>query len=51
MVKELQEPDFMFLATELESTLGGSNFFKKEYLNKFFVTKMKKTLVIMSQEL
>ena len=30
---------------------GNPNFFKKEYLSKLFVTKMKKALVIMSQKL
>ena len=48
---ELQEPDFMFLTKEPGSTLGGPNFFKKECLSKFFVAKMKKTLVVMPQKL
>ena len=39
----------MFLATGRESILGGPNLFKNEYLSKFSVAKIKKTLVIMSQ--
>ena len=41
----------MFLATEPGSILGCPNFFKKEYLSKFFVAKMKKQLIFMSQKL
>ena len=41
----------MFLAMGPGNNLGEANFFKKEYLRKFFVPKMKKTLVIMSQQL
>ena len=40
----------MFLATGRESILGGPNFLKNEYLSKFSVAKMKKTLVIMSKK-
>ena len=38
-------------ATEPGSILGSPSFFKKEYLGKFFVAKMKKTLAIISQKL
>ena len=41
----------MFLVMGLGSILEGPKLFKKEYLSKFFVIKMKKTLVIMSQKL
>ena len=51
VLKELQEPDFIFLAAGPGSILGSQNFFKKKYLSKFFVAKMKKTLIIMSQKL
>ena len=33
----------MVLSTGLRSILGGPNFFKKKYLSKFFVAKMKKS--------
>ena len=40
----------MFLATGPGTISGNPNFFKKEYVSKFFVAKMKKTLVDMSQK-
>ena len=40
----------MLLATGSEIILGIPNFFEEEYLSKFFVAKMKKTLIIMSQK-
>ena len=43
MLQELQEPDFMFLATEPGSILGDRNLFEKKYLGKFFVAIIKKT--------
>ena len=40
----------LFLSTGLGSILGNPNCFRKEYLSKIFVAKMKKTLVIVSQK-
>ena len=48
---ELQEPDFMFLASRRGNNLGGPNFLKKKYSSKFFVARIKKILAIMSQKL
>ena len=50
VLHELQEPDFMFLATEPESILG-PECFKKGVIKQIFVAKMKKALVIMPQKL
>ena len=51
VLQELQEPDFMFLAMGPGSIQRGQNFFRKKYLSNFFVAKMKKKVVIMSQKL
>ena len=45
----LQEPDFVS-GSRAKKTLGLQIFFKKGYLSKFCVAKMKKTLVVMSQK-